>query len=100
MVFQGRGRGSSPTTGGDRRVNANQTRSADMAMNPREAAKAKGYIDAVISLTRAKLLPQVPEMTSRLTHSANIETFAIRLPQISFGWCNERRRQGRLRLAP
>ena len=80
----------------------NAERSAVIAMNPREAAKAKGYIDWVISLTKTKLLPQVPEMTSRLTHSANLETFPIRLPQISFGCCNEGSRQGRpgLSLAP
>jgi hypothetical protein len=73
-----------------------------MAMNPREPAKAKGYLDSVITLTRTKLLPRVPEMTIRLTHSAKLETFPMRLPQISFGCCNEGSHQGRpgLSLAP
>ena len=80
MVLQHDGSEGLPSLSGARRHNANQTRSADMAINPREAAKAKGYIDSVISLKRTKLLPQVPEMTSRLTHSASLETFSIRLP--------------------
>jgi len=58
-------------------------------MKRREAAKAKGYIGSVISLTKTKLLPHVPEMTSRLTHSADLENFSIRLPQISFGCCDK-----------
>ena len=53
-----------------------------MAMKPRDAAKAKGCIDSVISFTKTKLLPHVPEMTIRLTHSAESDTFPGRLSSI------------------
>ena len=69
-----------PSAGSVRRLNANQAMSAAIAMNPREAAKAKGYIDSVISLTKTKLLPQVPEMTIRFVHSVDVDTFLIWLP--------------------
>jgi hypothetical protein len=61
-----------------------KTSSADMAMNPRDAANAKGCIDAVKSFTNTKLLPHVPEMTSRLIHSVENGKFPMRLPQINF----------------
>ena len=48
-----------------------------MAMNPRDAEKAKGCIDSVISFTTTKLLPHVPEMTIRFTHSVGSDTFAV-----------------------
>jgi hypothetical protein len=53
-----------------------------MAMNPLDAANAKGCIDSVISRTRTKLLPQVPEMTIRLAQSVESGTFPMRLPLI------------------
>jgi len=53
-------------------------------MNPRDAANAKGCIDSVISFTKTKLLPHVPEMTIRFTHSVESGTFPMRLPQINF----------------
>src|SRR5712691_1859777 len=65
--------------------------SAAIAMNPREAAKAKGYIDSVISLTKTKLLPQVPEMTIRFVHSVGVDTFPM---ATSFCRYNEGSRQG------
>ena len=40
-----------------------------MAMNPRDAANAKGCIDAVMSFTKTKLLPHVPEIAIRSIHS-------------------------------
>src|SRR5215469_7496341 len=55
------------------------------------AAKAKGYIESLISLTKTKLLPQFPELTSRLTQSAKLATSPIRLPQIGFGCRNAKR---------
>ncbi len=55
-----------------------------MAMNPRDAANAKGCIDSVISFTKTKLLPHVAEMTIRFTHSVESDTFPICLPQINF----------------
>src|SRR5437016_2728506 len=89
MVFQGAGGAGSPAVTGDRRRNANHTRSAAMAVNPRAAAKAKGYIDSVMSLTRTKLLPHVPEITSRLIHSAGVDTSFIRLSQLNVRWREE-----------
>lgn len=50
-------------------------------MNPRDAANAKGYIDSVISFTKTKLLPHVPEMTIRFTHSVESDMFPMRLLQ-------------------
>jgi hypothetical protein len=55
-----------------------------MAMNPRDAANAKGCIASVMSFTKTKLLPHVPEMTIRLIHSVENGTFRMRLPQINF----------------
>ena len=55
-----------------------------MAMNPRDAANAKGCIDSVISFTKTKLLPHVPEMMIRFTHSVESGTFPMHLPQINF----------------
>src|SRR5882724_11813900 len=55
-----------------------------MAMNPRDAANAKGCIDSVISFTKTKLLPHVPEMTIRFIHSVESGTFPMCLPQINF----------------
>jgi len=55
-----------------------------MAMNPRDAANAKGCIDAVMSFTKTKLLPHVPEMTIKFTHNVDRGTFPVRLPQINF----------------
>ena len=60
-----------------------------MAMKPRDAAKAKGCIDSLMSFTKAKLLPHVPEITIRFTHSVESGTFPMRLLQISFD-CFER----------
>jgi hypothetical protein len=40
-----------------------------MAMNPRDAANAKGCIESVISFTKTKLPPHVPEITIRFIHS-------------------------------
>ena len=48
-----------------------------MAMKPREAAKAKGYTDLVISLMKTKLLSHVPEMTIRVVHSVDVDTFPM-----------------------
>lgn len=53
-----------------------------MAMNPLDAANAKGCINSVISRTRTKLLPQVPDMTIRFSQSEQSGTFAMRLPPI------------------
>ncbi len=55
-----------------------------MAMNPRDAANAKGCIDAVISFTKTKLLPHVPEITIRFIHSVENRVFPMALPQINF----------------
>ena len=48
-----------------------------MAMNPRDAANAKGCIASVISFTKTKLLPHVPEMTIRFVHSVDVDTFPM-----------------------
>jgi hypothetical protein len=58
-----------------------------MAMNPRDAANAKGCIDAVISFTKTKLLPHVPEITIRFIQSVENRKFPmpLPLPQINFG---------------
>jgi len=61
-----------------------------MAMNPLDAANAKGCIDSVISRTRTKLLPQVPEMTIRFSQSVESGTSPMRLPLIHSGVSNER----------
>ena len=61
-----------------------------MAMNPRDAANAKGCIDSVISFTKTKLLPHVPEMTIRFTHNVESGMFPMRLPQINFHCLNVR----------
>jgi hypothetical protein len=53
-------------------------------MNPRDAANAKGCIDSVISFTRTKLLPHVPEMMIRFIHSVESGAFPMCLPQINF----------------
>jgi hypothetical protein len=51
-----------------------KTNRADMAVNPRAAAR--GCIESVISFTKTKVPPHVPEMiTIRLTHSAESDTF-------------------------
>ena len=55
-----------------------------MAMNPRDAANAKGCTDAVMSFTKTKLLPHVPEMTIKFTHNVERGPFPMRLPQINF----------------
>jgi len=55
-----------------------------MAMNPRDAANAKGCIDSLISFTKAKLLPHVPEMTIRFIHNVESGTFPLRLLAINF----------------
>ena len=49
-----------------------------MAMNPRDAANAKGLIDST------KLLPHVPEMTIRFAHNLEGGKFPMRPPQINF----------------
>ena len=59
-------------------------------MNPRDAANAKGCIDSVISFTKTKLLPHVPEMTIRFTHSVESGMFLMRLPRINFYSLNVR----------
>ena len=56
-----------------------------MAMNPLDAANPKGCIDSVISRTRTKLLPQVPEMTIRFSQSVESGTSPMRLPLIHSG---------------
>ena len=57
-----------------------------MAINPSDAANAKGCIDSVMSFTKTKLLPHVPEMTIiRFTRSVESGTFPMRLPQINVG---------------
>src|SRR5258708_36920382 len=61
-----------------------------MAMNPLDAANAKGCIDWVISRTRTKLLPQVPEMTIRFSQSVESGTFPMRLPLIQSSVSMER----------
>src|SRR5271154_404971 len=53
-----------------------------MAMNPRDAANAKGFIDSVISFTKTKLLPHVPEMTIRFAHNREDGKFPMRLSKI------------------
>ena len=53
-------------------------------MNPRDAANAKGCIDSVISLTKTKLLPHVPEMTIRFAHNLEGGKFPMRPPKINF----------------
>jgi hypothetical protein len=63
-----------------------------MSMKPREAAKAKGYIDSVIGLTKTKLLPHVTEMTIRFVHSVDVDTFPM-ATGYNLGCCNEGRRQ-------
>jgi hypothetical protein len=55
-----------------------------MAMNPRDAANAKGCIDSVISFTNTKLLPHVPEITIRFIHSVENRKFPMPLSQINF----------------
>jgi len=55
-----------------------------MAINPRDAANAKGCIDSVISFTKTKLLPHVPEMTIRFAHSLEDGEFPMRVPKINF----------------
>ena len=67
-----------------------------MAMRPREAAKAKGCIDWVISFTKTKLLPHVPEMTIRFTQRAESDTFPMRLRQIDFDCFDGKSHSGRL----
>ena len=57
-------------------------------MNPRDAAHAKRFIDSVIRFTKTKLLPHVPEMTMRFTHSAESGIFPMRVPQINFHCLN------------
>lgn len=54
-----------------------------MAINPRDAANAKGCIDSVISFTKMKPLPHVPEMTIRFIHSVENRKFPMPLPQIN-----------------
>jgi hypothetical protein len=61
-----------------------------MAMNPLDAANAKGCINSVISPTRAKLLPQVPEMTIRFSQSVESGTSPMSLPHIHTGVSKER----------
>jgi hypothetical protein len=54
-----------------------------MAVNPRDAAAARVCIESVIGFTKTQLPPHVPEMTIRLkTHSAESDTFLMRLTQI------------------
>jgi hypothetical protein len=53
-------------------------------MNPRAAANAKGCIETVISLTKTKLLPHVPEIIIRLIHSVENRKLPMALPQIDF----------------
>ena len=55
-------------------------------MNPGDAANAKECIDSVINFTKTTLLPHLPEMTIRLTRSAESDTFPMRLTQINFYW--------------
>src|SRR5438445_8306075 len=59
-------------------------------MNPRDAANAKGCIDSVMSFTKTKLLPHVPEITIRFTHSVESGTFPMCLSQIDFGYFDGR----------
>ena len=84
MFFQPDGSDWLPPAGGVRLRNASQASSADMAMNPRDAANPKGCIDSVISFTKTKLLPHVPEMTIKFTHNVERGPFPMRLPQINF----------------
>jgi len=65
-------------------------------MRPREAAKAKGCIDWVISFTKTKLLPHVPEMTIKFTQRAESDTFLMRLRQVDFGCFDGKSHSGRL----
>ena len=55
-----------------------------MAMNPRDAANAKGCIDSVISFTKTKLLPHVPEITIKFIQSVENRKRPMSLPQINF----------------
>ena len=75
--FPGMAGATAVATRGPGRHNASHTSSADMAINPRDAAKAKGYIDPVISFTKTKLLPHVPEITNRFVHSVAADTFPM-----------------------
>ena len=77
--FQPECRNGSWLRGSVRPRNASQTSSADMAMNPRDAANAKGCIDSVISFTKTKLLPHVPEITIRFIHS--VENRKLPMPR-------------------
>ena len=61
-----------------------------MAMNPRDAANAKGFIDSVISFTKTKLLPHVPEMTIRFAHNLEGGKFPMRPPKST--WTSHGRR--------
>src|SRR6516164_4739251 len=97
MFFQPDGSDWLPPAGGVRLRNASQASSADIAMNPRDAAKAKGCIDSVISFTKTKLLPHVPEVTIRLTHSVETGSFSMRLRQIDFDCFDGKSHSGRLR---
>lgn len=68
-----------------------------MAMNPRDAANAKGFIDSVGSFTKTKLLPHVPEMTIRFAHNLETGKFPMRAPKINFdcSWTTQYRESGR-----
>jgi hypothetical protein len=50
-------------------------------MNPRDPANVQGCIDPEISFTKTKLVPHVPKIKTRLTHSAESGKSLILLPQ-------------------
>jgi hypothetical protein len=61
-----------------------------MAMKPRDAANAKGCIDCLMSFTRAKLLPHVPEMTIRFTQRTESGTSPHAPPAWNTETCRRR----------
>src|SRR5215469_9292771 len=78
MFFQRKWDRGESSVGRFRPCTANQASSADVAMNPRDAANAKGCIDWVMSFTKTKLLPHVPEMRIRFNQRLGSARFAMR----------------------
>jgi hypothetical protein len=54
-----------------------------MAVNPRDAAVARGCIESMIRFTKTKLPPYVREMMTILIHGAGSDTFFMCLTQIN-----------------
>lgn len=67
-----------------------------MTMNSRDAANAKGCIDSVISFTKTRLLPHVPEMTTTFTYSAESDSFPMGLTHNFDCLDDGKRHKGRL----